>query len=78
MRSGQQLFDPGQPLVELGQRHLASGAFVARVRASPAGPLSDETGCHLRGDHRKREQPGVHDEARVTLALCISAAAAGS
>src|SRR5690349_990128 len=62
--SGQQLFDPGQPLVGLGQRHLASGAFVVRGTASPAGPLSDETGCHLRGDHRQREQPGSHDEAR--------------
>jgi len=48
----------------------------SRMQQGPArgGP----SGCHLRGDHRKREQPGVHDEARVTLALCISAAAAGS
>jgi hypothetical protein len=43
MSSGQQVFDPGQPLVELGQRHLAPGRFVLRCGPGPAGALGDET-----------------------------------
>jgi hypothetical protein len=57
MRRGQQVFDPRQPLVELGQDHLAPGRFVLRRRPGPAGTLGDETGRHLRGDHRQRQQP---------------------
>src|SRR5206468_78054 len=49
MGSGQQVFDPGQPLVELGQRHLAPGRLVLRGGPGPAGTLGDETGRHLRG-----------------------------
>ena len=71
MRSGQQPCDPGQPLVELGQRHLAVGRFVLRGRPGLAGTVGDETRCHLRGDHRQREQPGAHDEARVTGAYMV-------
>jgi hypothetical protein len=37
--SGQQLFDPGQPLVELGQRHLGAG----RARPGPWATIPDAT-----------------------------------
>ena len=47
--------------------------FVLRGRPALAGTVGDETGRHLCGDRRQREQPGAHDETRVTGALCISA-----